>query len=279
LLVLLVLISYCSVHTHAQQPNYEPSDAVRTRLKPIVEGIISAWDKFDVVCLGEDHGSKNDSDLRLALVQHPAFARKVRVVMVESANIAHQDVLDRFTLDLEEMSRDKLQVVWADASGSEVWAAPIYETFLRAIQKVNTKLPREQRVRVLGGDDPKHHNRGGFIRDEVAKQILEKNLKGLTIYGAGHCECRGGGYPGEIGDKYPGRIFAAFNFYDVAEGKRVFNLGDEPQLIQITGTPRANMPSGRMFFLGRVSADPLGYIANAIVYFGDIKDSKVPAPK
>src|SRR6185295_7680418 len=85
------------------QGDFKPSNAIRTRLQPIVTGILNAWDKADLVCLGEDHGSRNDSDLRIALVEHPDFIRRVRVVMIESANVAHQDILDRFVLEGEEM--------------------------------------------------------------------------------------------------------------------------------------------------------------------------------
>jgi hypothetical protein len=72
---------------HAQS-DVHPSPTTKARLQPIVKGIIAAWDKFDVVCLGEDHGSNNDSDLRIALIEDPDFVRKVRVIMIESANIA-----------------------------------------------------------------------------------------------------------------------------------------------------------------------------------------------
>jgi uncharacterized iron-regulated protein len=250
-------------------------------LQVIVKGILAAWDKADVVCLGEDHGSKNDSDLRITLVEHPDFVRKVKIIMVESANVAHQDVLDRFIVDGEDMAREKLQSVWADANGHEVWDAPIYEAFLRAVHKVNLKLPREQRVRVLAGDNPKESNRGRFIREAVTREILDKGLKGLTIYGAGHCECRGMGYPGEIGEKYPGKIWSVFQFYDVEEGRRVFDLGDAPALIPLTGTDKAKLPIGKMFSLGRYN-DPgatLADITNAIVYFGNVKDVKVRPQK
>lgn len=59
------------------------------------------------------------------------------------------------------------------------------------------------------------------------------------------------GFPGELESQYPGKIWAAFNFYDVAEGRRVFGLGDEPKLIPITGTVKAKIPAGKMFFTGR----------------------------
>ena len=253
-----------------------PTEATKARLQPIVKGILAAWDKADVVCLGEDHGSKNDSDLRITLVEHPDFIRRVKVIMVESTNIAHQDILDQFILEGEEMSRERLRMVWSDANGAEVWESPIYEAFLRAVRKVNLTIPRSQRVRLLAGDNPKESNRGRFIREAVSREILDKGLKGLAIYGAGHCECRGGGFPGELEDKYPGKIWAAFNFYDVEAGRSVFGLGDAPSLIPITGTDKAKLPIGKMFFLGRYN-DPatLGDIANAIVYYGNIKDAKV----
>jgi hypothetical protein len=200
--------------------------------------------------------------------------------MIESANVAHQDVLDRFVLDGEEMTRDKLRVVWSDASGAEVWASPIYEAFIRAVRKINLGREREQRVRLLAGDNPKPPNRGGFIREAVSREMLDRKLKGLAIYGAGHCVNYGGGFPGEIGDKYPGRIWSAFQFFDVNEGRRVLGLGDAPALIPITGTDKANLPSGKMFFLGRLNDNlTLGDNANAIVYFGNVKDVKVPALK
>jgi hypothetical protein len=253
-----------------------PDETAKARLQDIIKGILAAWDKADVVCLGEDHGSKNDSDLRIALVEHPDFIRKVKAIMVESANAQHQDILDRFIIEGEDMSREKLRVVWSDASGAEVWESPIYEAFLRAVRRVNLAVPKPQRVRLIGGDNPAERNRGRYIREAVSREILSKGLKGLTIYGAGHCECRGGGFPGELADKYPGKIWAAFNFYNVDEGRRVFGLGDEPKLISVTGTDKTKIPAGKMFFLGRYN-DPatLGDIANAIIYYGSIRDIKV----
>lgn len=144
------------------------------------------------------------------------------------------------------------------------------------MRKANLTVSRPQRVRVLAGDNPKESNRGRFIREAVAREILDKKLKGLTIYGAGHCENRAMGYPGEIGHKYPGRIWSAFQFYDVNEGRRVFGLGEMPALIPISDTDKAKLPVGKMFFLGRYN-DPgtLGDITNTVVYFGIVKDVKV----
>jgi hypothetical protein len=262
------------------QNRVAPNESTKARLQPIVNAILSAWDKYDVVCLGEDHGSKNDSDLRITLVEHPDFLRRVKVIMVEFANTAHQDILDRLILDGQDVPRDQLRQIWIGSSGTPVWESPIYEAFLRAVARVNSKVPRDRRVRVLAGDTFKETNRGKIIRDLVSREILDRRLKGLAIYGAGHCERRAMGFPGELDDKYPGRIWSAFNFYDADEGRRVFGLGDKPLLVPISGTDKAKLPIGKMFFLGRYNdTATLNDITNAIVYYGDIKDVKVPVQK
>ena len=68
------------------------------------------------------------------------------------ANPVHQALLDRFILDGVPMTRAQLAPIWRDATNPEVWESAIYEALLRAIHGVNVQLPRDQRVRVLGGD-------------------------------------------------------------------------------------------------------------------------------
>jgi len=260
-----------------QTTSVEPDKATKARLQGIVNGILAAWNNVDVVCLGEDHGSKNDSDLRITLIEHPDFVRKVNAVIVEFADSNHQDILDRLAMDGEDIPREQLRALWKDTSGKVTWESPIYETFLRAVRKVNLALPRDKRLRLIAGDNSSERNRGRFIREQVSREILDKHLKALGVYGAVHCENRGMGFPGEIGDKYPGRIWSASSFYNIDEGRRVFSLGDEPKLIPITGTEKAKLSVGNMFFLGSYN-DPatLADLFNAIVYYGNVKDIKVP---
>lgn len=181
---------------------------VQHRYESVVDQILAAWKSADVVCLGEDHARYFDNELRIALVRHPAFARTVRAVVVEMANPVYQDLLDRFILDGAAMSRDELAPIWRDATNPEVWESPIYEALLRAIREVNLKLDRDQRVRVIAGDSKVDWatikrpedliplmNRGANIREIIATQVLEPHLKALAIYGAGHCNKMGTGFP------------------------------------------------------------------------------------
>lgn len=138
------------------------------------------------------------------------------------------------------------------------------------IRSVNRQLPRESRVRVLAGDDPSLANRGRAIRELIRREILDKGMKALAICGARHCERRGFGFPGELADLYPGRIWSAIGFYDVAAGRRALGLGSEPQLVVIADADRSKLSAGRMLLTGRPSdSATLGDVANAIVYYGD----------
>jgi hypothetical protein len=56
----------------------------------IVQALLSVFDQSDILALGESHWNKLDADLRLRLVRHPDFAKKVRFVVVEFASSAQQ---------------------------------------------------------------------------------------------------------------------------------------------------------------------------------------------
>jgi Haem-binding uptake, Tiki superfamily, ChaN len=268
-----------------------PAAEAQRRYVGVVEQILDAWKTADVVCLGEDHDRYYDNELRMALIQHPAFPRTVRVIVVELANSVHQDLLDRFILDGATMSREELAPIWRDATNPEVWESPIYEQLLRAIQEVNLRLPRDQRVRVLAGDSkvdwskitrPEEliplMNRGGNIRDIIATQVLDAHLKALAIYGAGHCNKLGTGFPGELAGRYgKERMWSISPLIRTAgteKGRAVFGLAAEPAYIVVansrwSATPAADMltPALARFEMGRVY--------DAIVYHGDVPDRVV----
>lgn len=247
-----------------------PVTEAASDLRGIVDGVLAAWEHADVVCLGEGHGDQNDADLRTALIRHPDFARRVAVIVVEFGDVAQQSLLDRLVLAGEPLSRDEVRQIWRTARGAEVWESPVYEEFLRAVSDVNRQLPRERRVRVLAGDEPPVSNRGRAIRELIRREVLDKRIKGLAIFGARHCEQRGGGFPGELSPDYTARIWSAFSFYDSRAGRDVLRLGSEPQLLPVTGTDRASISAGRMFYTGRANdSATLGNIADAIIYYGD----------
>ena len=155
----------------------------------IARTLISALDQVDIVALGDWHGRKLDSDLRIAVVRHPDFAKKVRSIVVEFGSTSEQSTLDRYIRG-ENISRAQLEQVWKTTTqaGNGVWDSPVYAEFFAAVRDVNSKLPADARVRVFGGDPGPGDNRS---RETAAvsvlkEQVLQKHGKALVIYGAGH---------------------------------------------------------------------------------------------
>jgi hypothetical protein len=160
-----------------------------TGVDAIARTLISAFDQVDIVALGETHRWRVDTDLRIAVVRHPDFAKKVRSVVVEFGSTTEQSTLDRYIRG-ENISRAQLEQVWKTTTqaANGVWDSPVYAEFLAAVRDVNSKLPADARIRVFGGDPGPGDNRS---RENAAvavlkEQVLQKHGKALVIYGAAH---------------------------------------------------------------------------------------------
>ena len=184
----LFLICALALPVMAQAPKLRLPDE-SAGVDGIVRTVISAFDQADIVALGEAHGRKLDSDLRIALVRHPDFAKKARSIVVEFGSTSEQSTLDRYIRG-ENISRAQLEQVWKTTTqaGNGVWDSPVYADFFASVRDVNSKLPADARVRVFGGDPGPGDNRS---RETAAvsvlkEQVLQKHGKGLVIYGAAH---------------------------------------------------------------------------------------------
>jgi hypothetical protein len=175
----------------AQVPQVGPRPIVQlpdeaAGIDAIVRTLIGAFDQVDIVALGEAHLRKMDSDVRIALVRHPDFAQRVRTIVIECGSTSEQSTLDRYTRG-ENVSKAQLERVWKPTTyrTNGFCDAPMYADFLTAVRDVNSKLPADARIRVLGGD-------AGSGGSEVAvaavlkEPMLQKHGKALVIYGAAH---------------------------------------------------------------------------------------------
>jgi hypothetical protein len=188
----------------------------------IARTLISAFDQFDIVALGEAHRRKLDSDVRIAMVRHPEFAKKARTIVVEFGSITEQSTLDRYIRG-ESVSRTQLERVWKTTTqaANEIWDDPIYADFFAAVRDVNSKLPADARIRVFGGDPGPGDGRSREIAavSVLKRQALQTHGKALVIYGAAHFyRTMDADYLSSMGEDigivrmlemdYPGRTFA-----------------------------------------------------------------------
>jgi hypothetical protein len=155
----------------------------------IVHTLISEFDQVDIVALGEAHQAKPDSDLRIALVRSPEFAKKVHFIVVEFASTTEQLTLDRYIRG-EDVPPSQLEQVWKTTTQAPngIWESPVYLQFFKAIRDVNAKLRPVQQIRVFGGDPGPGDNRARETAavDVIEKQVLQNHGKALVIYGAAH---------------------------------------------------------------------------------------------
>src|SRR4030095_9374368 len=128
-LVAVGVISESSVHAQSPKPAAPPKVRLPDEsagIDGIAQTLISVFDQVDIVALGEDHGRKLDSDLRIAVVRHPDFARKVRSIVVEFGSTTEQSILDRYTRG-ENVSRAQVEQGWKTTTQERkrVWAYPV----------------------------------------------------------------------------------------------------------------------------------------------------------
>jgi hypothetical protein len=156
----------------------------------IASTLISVFDHADILALGESHGHfKMDLDLWISMVRNPAFRKKVRSIVVEFGSTTEQPTLDRYSRG-ENVSKAQLQQIWKTTTQASngVWDSPIYMEFFAAVRGVNSKLPADSQIRVLGGDPGPDDNRSREVAaiSVLMEQVLEKRDKALVIYGASH---------------------------------------------------------------------------------------------
>jgi heme-binding uptake protein ChaN (Tiki superfamily) len=186
----------------------------------IVRALISVFDQADIVALGEAHDRKVDSDLRIALIRDPDFARKVRFIVVEFGSTTEQSTLDRYVRG-ENVSAAQLAQVWKTTTqaANGVWDDPVYADFFAAVRDVNSRLPADGRIRVFGGDPGPGdtRSRDGAAVSILRAQVLQRHGKALVVYGAAHfyrtevdqvLRGVGGGIARTLDAEYPGRTLS-----------------------------------------------------------------------
>lgn len=189
------LIALASTCTWSQAEESRPA----VPLDPI-DGILAAFKTHQVVTIGEGgHNNEQTHALRLSLIRDPRFAKVVNDIVVEFGNSRYQDIMDRF-VDGEDVPHAQLQQVWRNTTQAhEIWDVPIYEEFYQEIRKINAKLPKKRRLRVLLGDLPidwdQIKTREDLLKAKrtdavpagiIEREVISKGRRALVIYGEMH---------------------------------------------------------------------------------------------
>jgi hypothetical protein len=189
----LIVIAWTTTPTGAQSPAMPTS-----RIASIV---IDQFKEFDLLGLGEQHGSLADADLRVAVVRQKEFPARAGNVVVEGLNSLYQEDIDRY-IQGDDVPKEHLQRAWRDTT--QVFANPVMltasEQFLSEIRSINLHLPPRLRIHVIAADPPINwamiqsreqflpflRNRVDFAAEVIEREILQKQKKALLVFGLGH---------------------------------------------------------------------------------------------
>jgi hypothetical protein len=109
--------------------------------------------------------------------------------VIECASVTEQPTLDRYIRG-EDVPRAQLERVWKATSETTngFCDAPAYPDFLSAVRNVNSRLPVEARIRVLGGHPGPGASEGIEITGAsvLKEQVFGKHGKALLVFGAAH---------------------------------------------------------------------------------------------
>jgi len=165
-----------------------------------VQGIIDAFRSHAVVALGEGaHGNDQSHAFRLALLRDPRFAATVNDIVLEGANAAYQDIIDRFVRG-EDVSEDTVREAWENSTQVQLLLVPgHYIEFVRAVRTLNQQS-QTGKVRVLLGDPPMDWariktredfmavlaQRDSFPAELIRREVLARGRRALMVFGDMH---------------------------------------------------------------------------------------------
>jgi hypothetical protein len=211
------------------------------------DALIGAFDRADVIVLGEGHGRKPDSDFRVALVRNPKFAEAVRVIVIEAPQ--------------PELSA--------------------------AVDDVNQGLLRSRRIQIFLNQTPQGGDRNATAVAIVREQALDKGQKALVVFGSGHVWRRFGGVTKLLEQDIPGRVLVVETIAPVNPSRATpesvtqfaastraleatLRSRNWPVLFALPGSAAAKLEADP-FYLGQAmfgAQVTLGDLADAVVYFG-----------
>ena len=192
------LIAAVPAITHAQTLQPSRQTAPNPTQEAAVRGILSAFDKYEIVAMPEDHGVKDLDDFILTLIRDPGFSEKVNDIAVECGNSLYQPLLDRYIAG-EDVPYTEVRKVWRNTTQPTCGMSGFFEQFFPLVRAINRKLTPATRLRVLACDPPidwdqvktfqdilKLTHRDANISLVMEKEVFSKHRKALMLFGTFH---------------------------------------------------------------------------------------------
>jgi hypothetical protein len=184
-----MLLTVAMTHPTAAQrlPGAGPGIARDPQPEAAIPAIITAFNTFAIVGIGDMHGTKDINDFFLSVVRHPAIPNVINDIVIEGLISDLQPTIDQYIAGEEVPINDAKQLWREGTDGANDFKAQVFQL----IRRINLKLPPDRRLRVLAAEPPP----GGGWRDThiasvLEREVMTKNRKALLFYGGGHLQRR-----------------------------------------------------------------------------------------
>jgi hypothetical protein len=165
------------------------------------DAFAAQFETHQFVFVSSTHGDAKIDEFLMCLIARPAFKQRVTDIVVEWASYAQQRLLDRYLLELDDVSSDALAAIWLDTDQPSLWATlPNVREFVETLRAVNRTLPATKRIRLIGGNDGVDWSKVRVVEDlapypfrtNMMPHLLIEHLakapgnRTLVVYGDGH---------------------------------------------------------------------------------------------
>jgi hypothetical protein len=259
------------------------------------DALAARFDDHQFVFIGSTHGDLKIEEFLSCLVSRPAFTQRVTDIVEEQLSSAHQDLLDRYVLELEEIPAERLSAIWFDTDGPTLWTTlPQVRRFLERLRQVNAGLPPAKRIRLVGGNEGIDWSRVKDV-DDLAPYPYKTNLmphllvehlakqpgnRTLVVYGDCHIHWKGSNFMPEL-EAALGRdkLFVVGRINELVPAERAFldAVGDPEQAFFAASDrfpPDGDGPPSLRVCAGEQSGRLSDYI-DAFVYLGPAADQSL----
>ena len=277
-----MLASWAAGTADAAAPDVAPG-----RGSQLADAVLAAFERHQLVGVGETHGQQEHGDAQQMLLADPRLPHVVDDVVVEFGNSLYQPVMDRFMAGAAVSNRE-LRQIWRNGVASPVATndEPIREQFYRTVRAVNWTLQPDQRIRVLLGEPPIDwpkitandqvqafaDQRDTYLASLVEREVLAKGRRALIFYGSEHM----------MHSPAPGQNEGhAVPIIEQQTGQRVYAIvaGSHPRLasyprrtvIPCAGTWLETADGGEFNYTQPLCGMPLGKLTDAVLYLGQLK--------
>ena len=261
----------------------------------MADSLAAKFDDHQFIFIGSTHGDRKIEEFLMCLVSRPSFAQRVTDIVEERVSSAHQKMIDRYVLGLDQIPPGDLSSIWFDTDGPTLWTTlPQVHRFLETLRQVNGSLPPAKRLRLVGGNEGIDWSTVKVTEDlapypyktNLIPHLLVEHLakepgnRTLVVYGDCHIHWKGRNFMGELeGALGRGRMYVVGRIGEFVPAERAFlaTVGnpDKPFFVAADRFPATMDGPSSLRACGGEQSGSLADYMDAFVYLGPAPDQSL----